>query len=349
MAKARQPEILFIQRGVTPEWARKYVADAGWEFSSEPKPGPNVIYADKRIIPRVCNRTGMRRDFCCCAPCRSRRRRKHGAACDCWLCYADRMGAWINSLGKRTVPGRWAIFLTQTYRTPCFDRAWKLDARGHRRLILTRRKEPFPWAKGFPIEQPEPHPDFVRKFVGQMIRWLEAKLGDAGTQRTIPVPQMAAPGQIVEMEGPIFASDFVSGSVRERVEYFVAEQSGEIGGRRHQHFALTSPRLVLAAEELSAMRRADPRTTRLPEMLKPFALMLVEKAGFNRILPSEDDAAFYIGRYIGRDAGHSHWDFRVGAESKRPAIPVGRCVVAVSPAPDDSSRAYRQVFGKWHR
>lgn len=289
MAKARKPEIVFIRQGVTPEWAREFMGEQGWKFAGEPKPGPNVVYADRRTMPRECGRTGMRRDFCCCAPCRARRRRKHGAACDCWLCFADRAGQFIFRLGERTVPGRWALFLTQTYRT-----------------------RSYPWQKGFPIEQPEPKADFVRHFFDRMIRWLESELG-------------------------------------EPVEFVNAEQFGEAGGRRHQHAALTSPLLVKAAEELAAIRADDPQATRLPEILKPFAGMLWEKAGFNRILPSETDAAFYIGRYIGRDSGRCHFDVRVGEEPVRLLHPIGRKVIAVSAVLDDSSRAYRNTFQGWHR
>ena len=107
--------------------------------------------------------------------------------------------------------------------------------------------------------------------------------------------------------------------------------------------------LVEAAQELIAMRCADPNTTRLPEMLKPFASMLWEKAGLNLIHPWEEDAGYYLGRYIGRDAGRCHWDFRVGSEPVRLLHSVGRTVVAVSPAPNDSSQAYRGVLQGWHR
>jgi hypothetical protein len=300
MVKARQPEVMFIPRGIHPDLLRRCVEDlekAGYSFSVSPEAGPGVpqkagpmpIYSDRRILPRKCSRTGMRRDLCCCARCRALRRRKHRAPCRCWLCYADRMGGFIDRLGKQTTAEKWALFLTQSYRT-----------------------RSFPWAKRFPMEQPQPSPDFVRHFVGRMIRWLEAEL-------------------------------------RECVEYFIAEQYGEIGGRLHQHIGLSSPVLVQLAEELAAMRRAHPRTTRLPETLKPFATMLWDKAGLNRILPWEEDAGYYIGRYIGRDARRCQWDFRVGPEPVRLLHPVGREVVAVSPAPDDSSDAYRQVLGKWHR
>lgn len=203
---------------------------------------------------------------------------------------SDRMGAFVDSLGSRTAAGRWAIFLTQTYRTKSMVK--RLNA---------------------PVEKPGPSPDFVRHFLRRMIRWLEDEL-------------------------------------RERVEFFIVDQYGERGGRLHQHGGLTSPGLLRAAEELSAMRCADPNTTRLPAALKPFAAMLVEQAGGNRILPWEQDAGYYIGRYIGRDVARCQWDFRVGSQPVRQIPPVGRQIVAVSSVPDEtSSDAYRQALGKWHR
>src|SRR5208283_274446 len=194
MGKAREPEIVYVRQGVTPEWVRQSLAESGWKFATAPKLGPNVVYHDGRTIPRPCKRTGMQRDFCCCVPCRKRRRRKHHAPCRCWLCFADRTGAYIDDLGKRTTPGRWALFLTATYRT---------------RAIVKRLNAS--------MERPEPHPDFVRHSVDRMIRWLETEL-------------------------------------HERVEYFVADQYGELGGRLHQHIGLTSNSLVEASEMLSAIR-----------------------------------------------------------------------------------------------
>ena len=229
-----------------------------------------VIYPDARLEPRVCVRTNMRREFCCCGPCRTLRRRKHRAACGCWLCYADRMGGFIDSLGQRTRVRRWLWFLTLTFRTPHF-----------------------PWARGFPVEQPEPCPDFVRHCFERMLCWIER-----------------------EVHSP--------------VEFFVVHQFGESGGRLHLHCGLSWPGLF------------EYRWKDLQEMLW-------KDAGFNRILPWEKEAGFYIGRYIGRDAGRCHWDFRVGSEPLPAAVEVGRRVVVESPAPCDSSRAYRQTFRRWHR
>ena len=229
-----------------------------------------VIYPDARLEPHVCVRTNIRREFCPCAPCRKLRRRKHRAACGCWLCYADRMGGYIESLGRRTLAGCWLWFLTQTFRTPHF-----------------------PWARHFPIEQPGPCADFAHHFFARMIRWIE-------------------------------------GQVHSRVEYFVADQFGEIGGRLHLHCGLSWPGLF-------------------EYRWKDLQGKLWQEAGFNRILPWEMDAGYYIGRYIGRDAEQCDWDFRVGSERMRPLGPVGRRVVAVSQSLDDSSREFRRTMGRWHR
>jgi hypothetical protein len=251
-------------------WLRERLVEAGLTLASELRPGPNVVYPDRRTLPRVCQRTKMRRTFCCCAPCRALRRRKHRAACRCRLCFADRIGAFIDSLGRRTLTGRWLWFLTLTFRT------------SH-----------FPWTRGFPIEQPEPSADFAHHSFERMILWIQ-------------------------------------GQVHSRVEYFVADQFGELGGRLHLHCGLSWPGLF------------EYRWKDLQEMLW-------KDAGFNRILPWESDAGYYVGRYIGRDVGRCHWDFRVGLEPVRPTVPVGRRVVAESSAPDDSSRAYRQTLRHWHR
>lgn len=229
-----------------------------------------VIYPDARLEPRRCGRTKMLRQFCCCRLCRALRRRKHRASCGCWLCYSDRMGEFTDRLGQRTRARLWLWFLTMTFRTPHF-----------------------PWARGFPVEQPQPCPDFVSHFFQQMLCWIER-----------------------EVHGP--------------VEFFVVHQFGEIGGRLHLHCGLSWPGLF-------EYRWRDLQET------------LWKEAGFNRILPWEMDAGYYIGRYIGRDADRCHWDFHVGADSPRPPVQLGRRLVVESPAPDDSSRAYRQTLGHWHR
>ena len=115
-----------------------------------------------------------------------------------------------------------------------------------------------------------------------------------------------------------------------RVEYFLGHQFGEIGGRLHLHAGLSWPGLF-------------------EYRWKDLQNMLWERAGFNRILPWKEDAGYYIGRYIGRDAGRTDWDFSVGKQSALTARPMGRQVVVRSPVPDDSSQGYRKTSGRWHR
>jgi hypothetical protein len=123
---------------------------------------------------------------------------------------------------------------------------------------------------------------------------------------------------------------WIEGQVHARVEYFQTGQFGDIGGRLHQHCGLSWPGLF-------EYRWKDLQT------------MLWERGGFNRILPWEKDAGFYIGRYIGRDAQRCDWDFRVGFEPTRVSHPVGREVIAHSAAPDLSSREFRRTLRSWHR
>lgn len=158
-------------------------------------------------------------------------------------------------------------------------------------MTITYRTKGYPWAKGFPYHQPSPSPDFASKFFSRTIRWLE-------------------------------------GQVHARVEYFVADQYGETGGRFHQHAGLSWPGLF-------------------PYRWKPLQQMLWKGAGYNRILPWKTTAAYYIGRFVGRDANRCNWDFRVGAESVQCTVPVGRTVVA--PSAELSSNHFRNVFRGWHR
>jgi hypothetical protein len=198
------------------------------------------------------------------------------------------MGAFIDGLGKSTRAGRWMLFLTLTYRTPTF-----------------------PWARGFPMAQSQPHTDFVRNFIKHAIRHLEKELC-------------------------------------ERVEYFQAEQSGSIGGRIHQHMGLSARALEKPARDLAEILAAEKHG--LPESLKPMQAFLWDKAGFNRILPWESDAGYYIGRYVGRDAGRCNWDWRVGDEhlpDPRAAASIGRNVIA--PSPDLPSKDYRNILRRRHR
>lgn len=160
-------------------------------------------------------------------------------------------------------------------------------------LTLTFRTKPMVKQLNAEVERPEPHPDFVHKFFERMIRWIE-------------------------------------GQVHSRVEYFMADQFGEIGGRIHLHCGLSWNGLF-------------------EYRWKDLQRMLWGGAGFNRILPWERDAGYYIGRYIGRDAHRANWRWNVGIHSAPVRImkPIGRRVVAVSP--ELPSAIYRSVLGQWHR
>ena len=89
-----------------------------------------------------------------------------------------------------------------------------------------------------------------------------------------------------------------------RVDYVVADQLGSLNGRFHQH-------AILAAVGLDAYPR-----TEIWKWLKP-------RAGWSRILPFEQGAAYYISRYIGRDANRCDWYPRVGAEQPRACAELG--------------------------
>ena len=161
------------------------------------------------------------------------------------------------------------------------------------------------------MEQPQPHTDFVRHFVGRVIRHLEKELS-------------------------------------ERVEYFQAEQFGGVGGRIHQHMGLSAPALENPTRELAENLAAQKH--QLPPLLKLLQAFLWDKAGFNRILPWEKDAGYYIGRYVGRDAGRCNWDWSLvddHAPDPREAAPVGRIVIA--PSADVPSTNYRNILRRWHR
>lgn len=116
------------------------------------------------------------------------------------------------------------------------------------------------------------------------------------------------------------------------VEFFFAHQFGEVGGRIHLHCGLSWSNLF-------------------EYRWKNLQAMLWKNAGFNRILPWEQDAGYYIARYIGRDAHRAEWRWNVGIQSApvRLLQPIGRQVLAVSPVPEDSSAAYRQTSQGWHR
>jgi len=96
-----------------------------------------------------------------------------------------------------------------------------------------------------------------------------------------------------------------------RVDYVVADQLGSINGRFHQH-------AILAALGLDTYPR-----TEIWRWLKV-------RAGWSRILPFEQGAAYYISRYIGRDANRCEWFPRIGEDLIATPPEVGRVIVAHS-------------------
>jgi hypothetical protein len=87
--------------------------------------------------------------------------------------------------------------------------------------------------------------------------------------------------------------EHLEGELGSRLDYVVADQLGERFGRLHQH-------AILAAEGLAEYQR-----TQMWEWLR-------ERAGWSRVLPFEQGAAFYISRYIGRDVNRCEWNLRIG-------------------------------------
>jgi hypothetical protein len=145
------------------------------------------------------------------------------------------------------------------------------------------------------------------------------------------------------VEQPMPAPDFVhhyfdkmihwlESEVHHPVEYFVADQFGSKGGRIHLHCGLSWPGLF-------------------EYRWKDLQSKLWIEAGFNKVLPWKQSAAFYLSRYVGRDLHKSHWDFRVGIQEPpvRLLPSVGRKDISISPVPDASSQMYRQTAGRWHR
>jgi len=89
----------------------------------------------------------------------------------------------------------------------------------------------------------------------------------------------------------------------EPLDFAVADQYGKLNGRLHQH-------CLLAGRSLNKAMR--------PAMQS----WLTDKAGFSKVLPFEEGAAFYISRYIGRSAPECEWDISVGEqEMKRVSKP----------------------------
>ena len=101
--------------------------------------------------------------------------------------------------------------------------------------------------------------------------------------------------------------------LRARVDYVVADQLGSINGRFHQH-------AILAGHDLDKYPR-----TEIWRWLK-------ERAGWSRILPFRQGAAFYISRYIGRDANRCDWFPRIGEDqaAAQSSPEIGKVIIVMS-------------------
>jgi hypothetical protein len=114
------------------------------------------------------------------------------------------------------------------------------------------------------------------------------------------------------------------------IDYVVADQLGALNGRLHQHFILAAPGLD-----------QYPRTQIWNHLFK--------HAGFNRILPFERGAAFYIGKYIGRDVSECEWDVRFASSPSIPPMPrqVGNTEIVRSV--EMPKEAFKNTQKGWHR
>jgi hypothetical protein len=114
------------------------------------------------------------------------------------------------------------------------------------------------------------------------------------------------------------------------IDYVVADQLGAQNGRLHQHFVLAAPGL--------------DRYSR-----KEIWGHLFKRAGFNRILPFERGAAYYVGRYIGRKISDCDWDFRLASSPPVPSVPrqVGRTEIVRSV--EVPKGAFKNTQKGWHR
>lgn len=123
---------------------------------------------------------------------------------------------------------------------------------------------------------------------------------------------------------------YLEGELRSPLDYVVADQLGALNGRLHQHF-------ILAAPGLDEFQRKDIWN------------FLFERAGFNRILPFEHGAAYYIGGYIGRAVSDCEWDFRLASQAAIPPMPpiTGRTEIVRSV--EMPKAAFKNTKKEWHR
>jgi hypothetical protein len=123
---------------------------------------------------------------------------------------------------------------------------------------------------------------------------------------------------------------FLETDLHSQVEYVVADQLGNVNGRLHQHF-------ILASRGLDEY----PRN-------KIWAYLL-EHAGYNRILPFERGAAYYVGRYIGKAVRDCEWDVRISSRRtvRSRASEIGKVNLVLSV--DMPKGAYKNTRKGWHR
>ena len=123
---------------------------------------------------------------------------------------------------------------------------------------------------------------------------------------------------------------YLEGELCSPVDYVVADQLGTLNGRLHQHF-------VLAARGLGEFQRKEVWN------------FLFERAGFNRILPFEQGAAYYVGRYIGRAVAHCDWDFRLASHPPQSPLPCITGRIDIARSPEMPKQAYKNTKKEWHR
>ena len=123
---------------------------------------------------------------------------------------------------------------------------------------------------------------------------------------------------------------FLEKRLRFPVDYVVADQLGALNGRLHQHYILAAPGLA-----------EFPRNQIWNH--------LHEHAGFNRILPFEQGAAYYVGRYIGKEVAACEWDLRLSSRAPiaSPPIQVGKIDLVRSA--ELSKESFKNTKKGWHR
>ncbi len=115
-----------------------------------------------------------------------------------------------------------------------------------------------------------------------------------------------------------------------RIDFIRADQLGTLNGRLHLH-------AILSGDGLAEYPRTE------------IWQWLYDRSGFNRVLPFERGAAYYISRYIGRDVCRCDWQMNIGNRPyiRRRRVGGGGQDVALSPAL--SKNYFRLSLRRWHR